>query len=104
VLLGRSQGTARASLCQKPHLTTQIVAIEADTVIKNLALASGEIIEGAYAVWIEQNCRKVGRKIQNKRVSRKENKPRRAASSCEREKVLSSSARHLSSLFRFLIS
>ena len=36
----------------------EFVASEADAVIKTLALAAGEMTEGAYAVWIEQNCRK----------------------------------------------
>jgi death-on-curing protein len=36
----------------------EFVASEADAVIKTLALAAGEMTEGAYAVWMEQNCRK----------------------------------------------
>ena len=36
----------------------EFVALEADAVIKTLALAAGEMTEGAYAVWMEQNCRK----------------------------------------------
>jgi len=36
----------------------EFVASEADAVIKTIALTAGEMTEGAYAVWIEQNCRK----------------------------------------------
>ena len=35
----------------------EFIASEADAVVKTLALAAGEMNEGAYAGWIEQTCR-----------------------------------------------
>jgi len=35
----------------------EFIASETDAVVKTLALAAGEMNEGAYAGWIEQTCR-----------------------------------------------
>jgi len=51
-----SQGFASLD---KEQSCMEFIASEADAIIRilALALAAGEMTEGAYAVWIEQTCR-----------------------------------------------